>query len=145
MSVNFDAIRPVATRYAEAATKAERAAARLADHADVHVIFDRYAALVADKGGKSHGVAPVVAREVLGFDESVTATPDENGKVSAKGTRVASLARWIQRNLPKDETDAPKPVVLRATLSGEGGGTVVVDPEQNPDLYAALVALIRGE
>lgn len=39
--------------------------------------------------------------------------------------------------------DAPKTVALRATLSGEGGGSVVVDMDS--DLGRALIALIRAD
>lgn len=134
----FENIRPVAARYAEAATRAERAAARLADHADVQTIFDRYAALVAENGGKARAVAPAVAREVLGYDASVTATPDADGKVSAKGTRVASLARWIQNNVKKQDA-TPKPYRVAVTGSGDGGptGTLVITADD--PLYAVLV------
>lgn len=53
------------------------------------------------------------------------------------GRGVDALAKAV-RELVKD--DAPKPVKLRATLSGEGGGSVVI-PKDSP-LYAPLVALI---
>ena len=41
------------------------------------------------------------------------------------------------------EEDAAKPVTLRVTLSGEGGGSAVVAPDHA--LYGALVAMIAGE
>lgn len=44
--------------------------------------------------------------------------------------------------LLKESDDTPKEPVLRATLSGEGGGTVTV--EMDSDLGRALIALIKG-
>lgn len=51
-------------------------------------------------------------------------------------TLVAAVKRAL-----KD--DGPKPVVLRATLSGEGGGSVTIPADHA--LYAVIVEMIRGE
>jgi hypothetical protein len=39
--------------------------------------------------------------------------------------------------------DAPKPVTLRATLSGEGGGSVTIPPSHA--LYEQITAMIAAE
>lgn len=64
---------------------------------------------------------------------------DDQRWCDARAVR-AGLMRAIEK--PDTEDDAPKPVILRATLSGEGGGTVTI-PEDHP-LYDAVVALITG-
>lgn len=56
------------------------------------------------------------------------------------GQGHATLVKAVKRALA---TPSNTGTVLRASLSGEGGGSVTI-PEDSP-LYAALVALIRGE
>lgn len=58
------------------------------------------------------------------------------------GNAVQAAGFGLRAALDKDE-DADKPVTLRATLSGEGGGSTTI-PADHP-LYDAIVALIGGE
>lgn len=58
------------------------------------------------------------------------------------GRGVNSIVAAIKRALPKAEDDTPAERVLRVSLSGEGGGTVVVSEDHA--LYASLVAMITG-
>lgn len=55
------------------------------------------------------------------------------------GRGVDTLTAAVKRLLAGD---ADKPVTLRATLSGEGGGSTVIQPEH--PLYAALVEMIQN-
>lgn len=64
--------------------------------------------------------------------------PKGNQRATDFGRGVDALVKSVKRALSGD-TD--KPIVLRATLSGEGGGSTVI-PTDSP-LYAALVAMIR--
>lgn len=60
------------------------------------------------------------------------------------GLGVDKLRHAVRKVLNGDkDDDAPKPVVLRASLSGEGGGSTTIDPEH--PLYNQIVALIQGE
>jgi hypothetical protein len=58
------------------------------------------------------------------------------------GTGHDTLVRAVKRAL---SVGGDKPVALRATLSGEGGGSVTINRDDNPDLYDALVAMITGD
>lgn len=57
------------------------------------------------------------------------------------GRGFKSLESALKARLTKRD-ESVKPIVLRATLSGEGGGTVTIAPDS--DLYAVLVAKIKG-
>jgi hypothetical protein len=70
--------------------------------------------------------------------------PVKVGKVGEQratdyGRGVDALVKSVKRAL---SADAPKEITLRATLSGEGGGSVTV-PTSHP-LYGAIVAMIRN-
>lgn len=78
------------------------------------------------------------------------AFPGDDGKQTVNGKRTnygnaVQAAGWHLRNVLGKAEAEDKPVVLRASLSGEGGGSTTIKRETNPDLYDALVALITGE
>lgn len=58
------------------------------------------------------------------------------------GNAVQAAGFGLRSALDKDE-DTDKPVTLRATLSGEGGGSTTI-PADHP-LYKDICALIAGE
>lgn len=58
----------------------------------------------------------------------------------AVNTAREGLVAAVKRATADDVDDTPKPVVLRATLSGKGGGSVTI-PADHP-LHAQIVALI---
>lgn len=66
----------------------------------------------------------------------------KDGKRTRFGNAVQAAGNGLRAALGKDEDDTPKPVVLRASLSGEGGGSTVIEPTH--PLYAAIVAMIHG-
>jgi hypothetical protein len=68
------------------------------------------------------------------------ARPDvkRGGKSTDYGRGVDALTKSVTRALTAGDD---KPVTLRATLSGEGGGSCTIAPDHA--LYAAVVALIR--
>lgn len=78
---------------------------------------------------------------------AVLAYPNEkpvqkkDGKRTRFGNAVQAAGNGLRAALGKDDDDDnDKPAVLRVSLSGEGGGSTVVDPEH--PLYASIVALI---
>jgi hypothetical protein len=66
---------------------------------------------------------------------------DGNKRRTKFGNAVQAAGNGLRAALPETE-QAPKPVTLRATLSGEGGGSTVI-PADHP-LYAVIVAMIVG-
>ena len=81
---------------------------------------------------------PAQRRQVKGADgEPVNETTNY-------GRGVNSIVNAVRTILKRDKSDDDTPAerVLRVSLSGDGGGTVVV-PEDDA-LYAALVALVTG-
>jgi hypothetical protein len=62
-----------------------------------------------------------------------------DGKRTPYGNAVQAAGNGLRAALDKDES-APKPVALRVSLSGEGGGSAVV-PVDHP-LYEAICAII---
>lgn len=79
----------------------------------------------------------VTAANVKDFAVEIAALvyPNDERKQTANGTRtrfgnaVQLAAHHLRKNIATET--APKPVALRATLSGEGGGTVTIDPESD--------------
>lgn len=65
------------------------------------------------------------------------------------GTHAWRDARMVRAGLVRNieaadaEDGDPKPVILRVSLSGEGGGNTVIEPTH--PMYAALVMLVTGE
>lgn len=70
---------------------------------------------------------------------AVKTGPKGNQRATDYGRGVDTLVSAVKRAL---SADADKPVVLRATLSGEGGGSVTIPSDHA--LYAALVDMIRA-
>lgn len=62
-----------------------------------------------------------------------------NQRATDYGRGVDTLTAAVKRLLVADDS---KPVTLRATLSGEGGGSTVIQPEH--PLYAAVVEMIQN-
>lgn len=62
-----------------------------------------------------------------------------NGTRTRYGNAVQAAGKGLRNALPEDE-QTPKEVVLRVSLSGEGGGSTTV-PADHP-LYADIVALL---
>lgn len=99
----------------------------------------KYGAYVAEFGVthdtvKDHALA--IARLV---------TPEtaqkKDGKRTRFGNAVQAAGYGLRTALGKKEGEE-KPITLRVSLSGEGGGTTVVDPTH--PLYGALVEMIHG-
>lgn len=81
----------------------------------------------------------------VGADGEVPAQktgPKGAQKATNYGRGVDALAKAIRAILSGDD-DEPKPAALRATLSGEGGGSITVD--MTSDLGIALIALIQAQ
>lgn len=120
-------ITEVAVKYADAANTAARAEVRLTEHPE----WAGYVARVV-KGNRA-----ALAREILGLDYA----PKKGVRAEAVDfRRVETLATLLGRHA---KNDGPKPVVLRATLSGEGGGSVTIPTDHA--LYATLVQMIQGD
>ena len=73
-------------------------------------------------------------------DEPVQKT---DGKRTRYGNAVQAAAAMLRKVIEPEADDTPKEVVLRVSLSGEGGGSTVV-PADHP-LYSSIVALLAGE
>ena len=136
MSTDTTTLKALAESYADKSHAADNAGKRMADHPDMPAHLATY---VANRSKR--GAANAVARVILGLpdDEPIKSGPAGAQKVTKNGRRIETVARWITRNAPADDT--VKPAVLRATLSGKDGGSVVI--EEGTDLYEQLVALIR--
>ena len=136
------ALSSIAASYADKSAAAENAAKRLAEHPDTPA---HLAAFITMRDEKVWGAANIVARQMLDLpaDEPIKKGPAGQQKTTTNGRRIETLARWITRNADKADDDDDKPVVLRVSLSGQGGGTVTV-PNDHP-MYAELVALVTGE
>lgn len=98
--------------------------------------------------GFDHKADGAVAELVHNWINGDTPAPavTSGGKRTDYGTGVNTIVTRIKRELNKaadaaDET--PKPVVLRVSLSGEGGGSTVIEPSH--PFYEALFALFTGE
>jgi hypothetical protein len=99
----------------------------------------KYAAYVAEFGVtresvKDHALA--LARLV---------TPETAQKKDGVRTRFGNAVQAAGNGLRSvlDKDDTPKPITLRVSLSGEGGGTVTIDPSD--PLYATLVRKVKGD
>lgn len=91
---------------------------------------------------KRGAVAAAVVAWAIGDgpEEKQMTGPKGASKPTDFGRGVNTLVKAVKRAL---NGDTDKPVTLRATLSGEGGGSTTI-PTDHP-LYAALVALITSD
>lgn len=97
------------------------------------------------KSAVATAVAAYVAAHGEPGQRTVTVT-DENGERKQRATnygRGFDRVRKAVAAILKGQDDTEKPVVLRVSLSGEGGGTVTIDSDH--EFYETLVALIKGE
>lgn len=102
----------------------------------------KYAAYVADHAVTRETVKDHArALAVLTYPNDAP-VQTKDGVRTRFGNAVQAAGFGLRSALDKDE-DAAKPVVLRASLSGEGGGSTTI-PTDHP-LYGAIVALIHGE
>jgi hypothetical protein len=98
----------------------------------------KYAAYV-----EAHQVTPDTVKDharalaVLAYPNDAP-VQKKDGKRTRFGNAVQAAAAGLRSVMGKPET-GPGEVVLRVSLSGEGGGTTIV-PEDHP-LYAALASL----
>ena len=114
-----------------------RADRRVGDTADAIV----KAAFTGDKPlTYSRDMVAMLARRWAGVAPDFKAARGSREKAMIDKARVALIDAAKRAGL---EEDAAKPVTLRVTLSGEGGGSAVVAPDHA--LYGALVAMIAGE
>jgi hypothetical protein len=99
------------------------------------------ATLPADFDVKARGAVAAAVHAWACGDDVIPAqrTGGKGGPRTDYGIGADALVSAVKRAL-STKSDA---VVLRATLSGEGGGSVTI-PTDHP-LYAALVKLIAGE
>lgn len=58
------------------------------------------------------------------------------------GRGVDAIGRQLRKLFAG--SDEPKPAVMRVSLSGEGGGSVVIDADVDAELYAVLLGRIAG-
>lgn len=146
-------LQTMAVDYARQAKRTESVKATILAHEDFQTYLNMAA---APKVGKA---SPVVAaaKAMLGItDERGTKTGPAGGQTYTKyepvtlpdgtnahltGQHVEYVAMVLKGALSSDKGN--KPVVLRATLSGEGGGSVTI-PTDSP-LYAQIVAMIKGD
>lgn len=93
----------------------------------------------------ARGAVPAAIRAALGVDKDneprQKTGPKGDQKTTNYGRGFDTLSKRVTA-LVKGDT-GEKPVVLRASLSGEGGGSVTI-PADHP-MYEALVALITGD
>jgi hypothetical protein len=144
MTTNVVTLTILARRFADAANKADNSAVRLSKHAEFPACVERAS---APKTGKS---SPIVAeaKRMLGVtDERGTKTGPKGEQKwtvygdGVTGQHVENVATLLKKHM---SNDAPKPIRLAATLSGDDvdGGTVEI--ERDSDLGRALLALIAA-
>lgn len=127
-----------------AAARAIGAAERKTDEIVPLIVADLPDGFDASKRG---AVAEAVAVWITGEADAAARPRQRTGGKGEQtttdyGRGVDTLTRAVKRAL-KDTDTAPVEAVLRATLSGEGGGTVTVD--MSTPLGQALLALIKGD
>lgn len=72
--------------------------------------------------------------------------PQSRAEASSREGRAHSFRTKVRAGLKRavgSDDDTAKPVTLRVSLSGEGGGTTVI-PADHPQ-YALVLALVTGE
>lgn len=100
-------------------------------------------AFVAENGITYDDIADTArALASLAFPDDET-VQTVNGKRTRYGNAVQAAGYMLRAVIEKPEDDEPKPVVLRVSLSGEGGGSSVV--EIDSPLGQEIIKFLAGQ
>lgn len=92
--------------------------------------------------GSEHPRANIISGVLTVIGEWKDTPQTDKGARTPFGNVVQKFGARYDAAVKRAKPEEPKAVVLRAVLSGEGGGSTTI-PEDHP-LYAEIVALIAG-
>lgn len=95
---------------------------------------------VSTSGEITEAARSMVLAAYPSTDPARLAGKDKSDDQRWKDARAARAGLVAAINRADDSEPEAKPVVLRASLSGEGGGSVTIEP--GTEMYTALVAMI---